>query len=255
MLTSSEIFIQVSHPALKPMAMSSEKCQLLGEELLAAVEEGDSEVVLELILDGANVDYASKRGGTTALSKAAIHNRRDVVDLLIRHGAQLNKYRGQALRNAVAFARNGKVVADLSCVSALIEAGANVNLVNRDGGALHEADCPSAISLLHIAGIDLELRDEFGRTALMLYAFNGNFECFKLLHSLGARLDVTDNYGQPLAFELDTSCLPAAPSRCKAGWDEVVIAGRASIRAYMASSGGKASSGETLPVTTGLTQM
>jgi hypothetical protein len=39
----------------------------LGRQLLSAAEDGDVEVVCELLDDGANVNYSATRGGTTVL--------------------------------------------------------------------------------------------------------------------------------------------------------------------------------------------
>ena len=126
----------------------------LGGELLEAIRAGDPEVVTELLSDGADVDYASTRGGMTALSTAAGNRDSSIVDALISHGANVNIHRGQALQAAVIGARfhtGGRAAAlDLTCVSALLKAKADANIVP---GAL-KGRSNGAVSALHAACYD-----------------------------------------------------------------------------------------------------
>jgi ankyrin repeat protein len=51
---------------------------------------GCPEVASELLADGADVDFARERGGTTLLSAAAGDRNCSVVDVLISHGAKVD---------------------------------------------------------------------------------------------------------------------------------------------------------------------
>jgi len=225
----------------------------LGEELLEAIRVGDPEVVTELLSDGADVDYASTRGGTTALSTAARNRDISIVDALISHGANVNRYQGQALRAAVecashggSFHTGGRAAAlDLTCVSALLKAKADANIVSRAkshgwSSALHTAcnddTTAGAIPMLLAAGADIELRDEFGRTPLFQAAYYGSDRCFKLLHSHGANLGAKDDEGFGVQYEMDDGYYASgAYNFCTEEEKSNVSKGRLAIREYLAS--------------------
>ena len=216
-------------PSKKQAKISADAAfHVLGKQLRLAAFNGDLEVVIKLIDNGADVNYARKRGKTTVLSYAAAKCHLPVVKALISRGADINKYSGQALIYAV----RGATELDILCVSALIEAKANVNLCSsRFAGALQEAvlsDFPDCILHLHNAGADLEVCTDDGTTALMSAAFLGRFQCFKVLHSCGARLDATDNHDRSIAYRLEADF-----SRCDAEDVPGIPGGRALIQAYL----------------------
>ena len=228
-------FVQPPKPKLLKTAakISADAAfHVLGKQLLAAACYGDLEVVIELIGDGADVNYAPERGALTVLSMAAAKCRLPVVEALISRGANINKYSGQALISALEGAKaSGSTRFNMSCVSALIEAKANLNLCNRFAGALQEtvySDFPDAILPLHKAGADLEVCTDTGCTALMSAAFLGRFQCFKVLHSCGARLDATSNHGATIA-----QLLKAEFSHCPEEDVPGIPGGRALIQAYL----------------------
>ena len=210
---------------------------------MVAAGNDDVETVSELLDDGADPNYAEKRGAETVLSRAAISCCPRVVEELIARGAIVDKYTGQALGDAVLGSKllltkpeSSRMVADLSCVSALLRAGANVNLVGHRGGALHDAcrvDCPEAITLLHSAHADLETRDRLGWTPLLLAAVVGSVSTFTMLHACGARLDAMTADGKSIrALLADTSLIKDWASLMKKS-SAALIAGRATITAYL----------------------
>ena len=219
----------------------------LGKQLMNDITLGGyPEVASKLLADGADVDFARERGGTTLLSAAAGDRNCSVVDVLISHGAKVDRYQGQALRAAVRCECFGNghrdlngvctAAADLSCLSALLNAKANVNLVYKAGsigGALHSAcycDTTSvAIPVLLTAGADIELRDFCGRTPLLEAAYHGSVRCFKLLHRHGAKLGAKDKHGYGVRFELDLS----QPEGELEGRKSIVAKGRLAIRGYL----------------------
>lgn len=226
--------------AIKPEQINafSNKRALLGAQLLEAAENGEDEVVRELLDDGADVNFALERGGNTVLSIACHCCNSSTVELLVENGADVNKYQGQAIINALYGAKNGKTIADLSCLSALIRAKADVNLFSKKlDTPLHVAcdeHCPEAIIMLHSAGSNVDIRGDFGRTPLFEAAFAGSFECFKLLHELGARLDAVDLYGKQIPSELNVSYIPE-PTPTKT--TESMLKGRIAIIDYMDAKG------------------
>ena len=213
----------------------------LGEELLDAIRAGETEVVTELLSDKADVDYASTRGGTTALSTAAGKRRSSLVDLLLSHGAKVDRYQGQALQAAVDGASfhtvGGATDLDLTCVSALLQAKADPNIVPCAKGkssalhtACHDDTTAGAIPMLLDAGADIELRDELGRTPLFQAAYHGSDRCFQLLHSRGAKLLAKDIYGYGVEFEF-TGVYANGTEEI----NSAVAKGRLAIQEYLAS--------------------
>ena len=60
--------------------------------------------------------------------------------------------------------------------------------------AVTRGDVGAARELLHL-GADVDARDRYGQTGLMLAAHHGHLELVALLIEHGARLDVTAKYG------------------------------------------------------------
>jgi ankyrin repeat protein len=140
--------------------------------LMSAAESGVPEVVALMLAAGARPSEADERGETalhwvgkdTPLNRLepSAMNRRAVVDLLVRAGADIDAY-DELEFTPLTEALNERP----EVVAALIAYGADVNRrVGRGSTALGVRDNPETMQLLLEAGADPFTRDEFGRTAL-----------------------------------------------------------------------------------------
>jgi len=158
--------------------------------LLLAAENGYTDCVDVLLRAGINPEVVDSSRGS-ALSSAASAGHDDVVRRLVAtvsHRSLNAQWRGStALHRAVASGRS-------SCVSALIDAGANMNAVDSAGdtplilAAKHCRQSLASMKCLINAGCDLERVDEERRTAL-------HYACYRavgaeLILSAGAKTDV-----------------------------------------------------------------
>ena len=93
-----------------------------------AAREGDVSTMKELLEEGAPVDCADEFD-RTALFRAALCNRTDVIRLLLQNGANINKqdYRGDTPVHRAAFMNSTEAIA------VLMEHGASINIKNDDG--------------------------------------------------------------------------------------------------------------------------
>lgn len=158
--------------------------------LLIAAENGYTDCVDVLLRAGINPEVVDSSRGS-ALSSAASAGHDDVVRRLVAavsHRSLNAQWRGStALHRAVAGGRS-------SCVAALIDAGANMNMVDSAGdtplilAAKHCRQSLASMKCLINAGCDLERVDEERRTAL-------HYACYRavgaeLILSAGAKSDV-----------------------------------------------------------------
>jgi len=158
--------------------------------LLIAAENGYTDCVDVLLRAGINPEVVDSSRGS-ALSSAASAGHDNVVRRLVAavsHRSLNAQWRGStALHRAVAGGRS-------SCVAALIDAGANMNMVDSAGdtplilAAKHCRQSLASMKCLINAGCDLERVDEERRTAL-------HYACYRavgaeLILSAGAKSDV-----------------------------------------------------------------
>jgi len=141
----------------------------LAETLYDAAEKGDLAAVRRLLGQGAKVKARNKSSGRTPLHAAAYRDNKEVVELLIKNGADVNtrdKTGDTPLH--LAAGEGNKAVAEL-----LITNGADVNARTKYGGntPLHEAARSTyshygVLELLISNGADVNARDKHGHTPL-----------------------------------------------------------------------------------------
>ena len=144
--------------------------------LLIAAEHGHKELVELLLKRGAEAD-ARDSGGGTALMVAAAKGHERVAEMLLRHGAGISlqdREGGNALMSAAAKGHE-------RVVEMLIQHGAEINLQDSDGHtALMFATRyghPAVVLRLLRTGADMTLRTEEGKTALQIAKEEGHTEC------------------------------------------------------------------------------
>jgi ankyrin repeat protein len=120
-------------------------CQLEnGESVAAYAARCASSEVLRTLLD-AGIETAATRGNPSMLMVAVLHQRREVVDLVLEDGSELFEMDttfGSVLHAAVSYRLTGRrvVVPDLGIVEALLEWGASPDAHSgKHGSVLHTA--------------------------------------------------------------------------------------------------------------------
>jgi hypothetical protein len=158
------------------------------DPMIKAAQEDNLEQVQDL-LPGMNVNLRDKRSGTTALEHAVKNGNRQMVQLLLAAGADVNTRDegGQTVLMMV----NEDATTDL--VWDLLNAGANVNQKDKEGNTpLIEAAGVNSIEVLRTlldAGADITAKNEEGETPLMMAASAGLVNNVRALLLAGSDLN------------------------------------------------------------------
>jgi len=145
------------------LASKLEKDEVLAVGLASEAGRGNFQGVQKLLNEGANPDYHQKRHGSTALMTATWNGHVNVVEVLLKSGANLNsadKYGKTPLMYACQYGQD-------KVITVLVSRGASV-----------------------------EARSKDGRTALMYAARNGGFYPTCLMLKLGAKIAPVDRDGK-----------------------------------------------------------
>jgi hypothetical protein len=156
-----------------------------------AAQEDNLEALTNLIA-GMNVNLRDKRSHTTALEHAVRNSNREMVQLLIAAGANVN-LKDESDETALMML-DSDATSDL--VWDLINAGARVSLKDNVGHtALMRAASANnleAVKALIEAGAEVDARNNQGQTALMLAAAEGNVNVVRTLVLDGANINSLD---------------------------------------------------------------
>jgi len=175
--------------------MGSMRIRIPENPLVRAVFEGNTRAAKNLIVLGADVNVLDKAADMTALMQAVSHNDKELVSALITAGANVNMKDGDG---DTALTRLGEG-ATVALVRALTAAGAKVNHKNQYGVTplinAAENDTPEVLKELIESGAKINARNESGRTALMGAALYGLVENVKLLLDAGADVNMKDGDG------------------------------------------------------------
>lgn len=165
------------------------------ELLLIAATHGNNNLIDWLINHGAEVDGIStqnNRKGNTALMAATAQNNIPTVQLLIKHGANVNKenkFFGHSPLQIATFNRN------ISIFNLLIEHNAKIK-----NGFLCDAayyGCNALIERLLELGASMEEQDTiYGATPLLNACMGGHINAINLLIEYGANMNALDNAGR-----------------------------------------------------------
>ena len=213
--------------------------------LITAASRGDFISMRALLTAGADENMRSLIEGTTALiscpgrSILCKETRKICVNLLIYNGADVNIFDEDgktALMCAAAAVGNETVV------RLLINAGADVNIADNQGrtALIEAASTPRVenepmVKALIDAGADVNIADNWGRTALTEAAFEGNFQCMKLLLKEGAHVNKFSCRGNIVTYYLEhtTRIKKCIPKLLQAAGEEIGSSLGGKIPAYL----------------------
>ena len=187
-------------------------------ELKEARENGDKRCVNLLLEDGADAEMI--------MCSAAKAGRCNILELLIKAGADVNKY------GALVFAASSTQLDSLKCVNRLLQAGADVNKISKVKNCIGfsfleyktallaavQKKSLEIVKLLLKAGADVDMKSEFDGTALYGAARSGSKQCVALLLKAGADVNIVDNYGTTALFGAAAgNCTQCVEALLKAG--------------------------------------
>ena len=198
----------------------------LDEKLLDAVNEGNFEEVVKLIIEGASVNASNDNKGGNALNIALNRDFKEIAEFLIKQGSNVNSIQKKVFIAVVE--RCSKELVEL-----LLAHGINVNVVFDYGRtALMIAACKSnkeMIELLISHGANINAADESGYTALMVAAehnISTGKEIAKFLVEQGADVNAKTKRGL-------TALILASDDRHKLDLVEFLLTHGADVNAAM----------------------
>ncbi|AVF26498.1 ankyrin-repeat containing protein [Paenibacillus larvae subsp. larvae] len=178
------------------------KVEMMNDELIFLAEKGDTENVLNLLNDGADIN-ATDGHGRTAVMAATYNNKVDTVKVLIQKGADIN-IRDNNLDNVLLYAGAEGL---LEIVKLAIDAGADTKITNRFGGtalipASERGHVDIVKELLTHSDIDVNHVNNLYWTALLEAVILGdggeNYQkIIQLLVDHGADVHIGDRDGIP----------------------------------------------------------
>lgn len=170
------------------------------EPLVKAARNDELQDVLALLTRD-NVNVRDKATDTTALEHAIRNGNREMVQVLLYAGANVNSQDASKQTALMSIGEEG--TADI--VWDLIHSGAKVNLKDGDGDtALMEAAMVNNVSVLNTllqAGAKVDEKNDAGATALMLAASEGLIKNVRALIAAGADMNARDKENKtPLSY-------------------------------------------------------
>lgn len=161
-------------------------CAGIYDDMQKAINENDSDTVIQLIQRGMDVDTVDQ-AGNTLLMVASRNGAGKIVEFILRNKAnilKINKYGDSALMLAA-------LKGHLPIVTDLVVAGAEVNPEEGWTALIYAAfeGHTEVVRFLLEKGADIDAQSQNGMTALMAAARNGHLETVRLL------LDEDADYG------------------------------------------------------------
>ena len=169
----------------RAIARGAQPCAVdsAGFSPIARAVTGENVVICqELLAHGANPDGAGMNETIPPIVSAAIHDDSQILDLLIRHGADVNACTSGGSTALNVAASLGRV----DIAAALIRAGADVNAADAHGwtplmGAATRSECAGLVDALLAAGARTDATNDEGETAFRFASRLGNRPAVRLL--------------------------------------------------------------------------
>ncbi|XP_025856920.2 2-5A-dependent ribonuclease [Vulpes vulpes] len=191
----------------RPTPSSNRRTSVDGNQLIQAIKKEDIKLIQQLLEEGADANFQEKEWGWSPLHIAVQICQEDIVDLLLRYGADpFLKKKNEATPFIVA-----GIVGNVKLLKLFLSKGADVNECDANGfTAFMEAavNCRvEAIRFLYENGANVNLSrrtkedqkrlKKGGATALMDAAEHGHVDVVKiLLDEMGADVNACDNMGR-----------------------------------------------------------
>eukprot|EP01032_Pedospumella_encystans_P012397 gene12397-14347_t len=178
--------------------------------LISAAREGQYELIVSLVENnGVPVDFQETMGSATALMVAAQMGFVEIVMYLLLKGADPNIQDRENRTALIGAAMNHQI----ACIKPLMEHGANPNLYSKNGwtalyiaanrgftsivkelvsayGVRQNADGTTPV---HRLGIDMNIQNTVGGNVLMVACMQGHLEIVKVLIACGADVNAKNN--------------------------------------------------------------
>lgn len=170
--------------------------------LMIAVQNGNLESAVFLLDHGADVNAYTDMGDT-ALSDAVLRGHPEVVRLVLGHGADINSHDVDGETPLM------RTLYQPDIVSLLLDHGAEVAGTSKKTGqnvltSTVMLGGSQTLRVLLAHGIDPNMQDREGRTALMMAASNGSAVAVQVLMSAKAAVNLKDSKGKTaLAYALE----------------------------------------------------
>ncbi len=161
--------------------------------LMMAASENEAEIIEYLLKKGADVNQT--HNGWTALMEAADEGSLSSMKLLLKAGADVNYYWRQNNPTAISMAASE---GHLDCLKLLLEHGADINGIGKSMPPLHmaaEEDKRHIIDYLISKKVNIDKKDAGGHTALMHAASEGQEYIVEKLIKAGADTSIVDSDG------------------------------------------------------------
>ncbi|XP_073974470.1 uncharacterized protein [Rhodnius prolixus] len=191
---------------IKKVVPELDKKSILTQEqkLIDAIREEKFNEVQELLENGADINYKPENYGWSPLMHAATLGLRDIIELLLKKGANPNIQ--VKLTTPLMCLCDSSTTLDedelLLCFNLLVDAGANVNAfnVNRETSMMYAADRGHDKLLTRLLELDcdVDFTNCDGWTAIFFAVNRGYLKIVKLLKAAGANLSLEDLKGQTL---------------------------------------------------------
>ena len=186
--------------AQEEMKLDGEERVTLNEQFISSAEAGDTEQVLQLLQDGADINATDVQGRTAVLA-ATYQNKVETVKALIQEGANIN-IQDNHFDNVIL---NSGANGNLKIVRLAIKAGADMTITNRFGGtalipAADRGHVDVVKELLTTSDVDVNHINRLHWTALLEAVILGDGgekhqEIVQLLVDHGADLTIGDENG------------------------------------------------------------
>jgi hypothetical protein len=194
-VTQYEVEVVAPEQQSEQLEVLSGVVAIQAEQPLIRAANDDDLQDLERLLTRDNVNVRDKNTGRTALEHAVLNNNREMVQVLLAAGADVNSRDGSKQTALMLLGSETTV----EIVWDLINAGAKVNLRDEEGDTAlteiaSEKNLPALMALLH-AGAKVENKNDEGQTALIVAARSGQVANVRALVRAGADMNARDKEG------------------------------------------------------------
>ena len=167
----------------------------LNEQLWDAISKDDTQLVKELLENGANPNADADNEDLSLLMSAVMSEHFEIVRILLDAGAEVNHPNEDGATPLI----DAAMLPNRAIVHLLIQRSANIDAQDDEGTtALIYAtrfNQPDNVQELITAGADVNQANNEGMTPLMEAAAKGNIEILQILLDAGADVTAVDNEG------------------------------------------------------------